>query len=59
MHQAEYLAQTVANLLKQRAELQRLKQAVEVAERHPLRDSAKKAQVTPNRSSARMGDRFA
>jgi hypothetical protein len=37
MHQAEYLAQTVASLMMQRAELQRLREAVEAAEGSSLR----------------------
>jgi hypothetical protein len=44
MHKAEYLAQTVASLMMQRAELQRLREAVEAAEGPLLRGSIEKVQ---------------
>ena len=45
MHKAEYLAQTVANLMMQRAELQRLREAVEAAEGASLRGVGEKVQI--------------
>jgi prefoldin subunit 5 len=50
MHQAEYLAQTVASLMMQRAELQRLREAVEAAEGSSLRGSGEKIQVGRRRA---------
>jgi hypothetical protein len=50
MHQAEYLAQTVANLMMQRAELQRLRDAVEAAEGSSLRGAGEKVQVRRRRA---------
>ena len=50
MHKAEYLAQTVASLMMQRAELQRLREAVEAAEGSSLRGSGEKVQVGPRRA---------
>jgi prefoldin subunit 5 len=50
MHQAEYLAQTVASLMMQRAELQRLREAVEAAEGSSLRGSGEKVQVGRRRA---------
>ena len=45
MHQAEYLAHTVASLMMQRAELQRLREAVEAAEGSSLRGSGEKVRL--------------
>ena len=50
MHKAEYLAQTVASLMMQRAELQRLREAVEAAERSSLQGSSEKVQVGRRRA---------
>jgi hypothetical protein len=50
MHKAEYLAQTVASLMMQRAELQRLREAVEAAEGSSLRASSEKVQVGRRRA---------
>ena len=50
MHKVEYLAQTVASLLMQRAELQRLREAVEVAEGSSLRGSGEKVQAGRRRA---------
>jgi len=50
MHKAEYLAQTVASLMMQRAELQRLREAVEAAEDSSLRGSIEKVQAERRRA---------
>ena len=50
MHKAEYLAQTVASLMMQRAELQRLREAVEAAEGSSLRGSGEKVEVGRRRA---------
>jgi 5-methylcytosine-specific restriction endonuclease McrA len=50
MHQAEYLAHTVASLMMQRAELQRLREAVEAAEGSSLRGSGEKVEVGRRRA---------
>jgi hypothetical protein len=49
MHKAEYLAQTVASLMMQRAELQRLREAVEAAEDSSLRGPIEKVQAERRR----------
>ena len=50
MHKAEYLAQTVASLMMQRAELQRLREAVEAAEGSSLQGSSEKVQADRRRA---------
>ena len=50
MHKAEYLAQTVASLMMQRAELQRLREAVKAAEGLSLRGSSEKVRVRRGRA---------
>ena len=50
MHKAEYLAQTVARLMMQRAELQRLREAIEAAERSSLQGSSENVQVGRRRA---------
>jgi len=50
MHKAEYLAQTLASLMMQRAELQRLREAVEEAEGPSLRRAGEKVQVGRRRA---------
>jgi len=50
MHKAEYLAQTLASLMMQRAELQRLREAVEAAEGSSLQGSSEKVQVGRRRA---------
>ena len=50
MHKAEYLAQTLASLMMQRAELQRLREAVETAEGSLLRGSIEKVRVERRRA---------
>jgi len=50
MHKAEYLAQTVASLMMQRAELLRLREAVETAEGSSLQGSSEKVQVGRRRA---------
>jgi hypothetical protein len=52
MHPAEYLAQTVARLLKQRAELQRLRQAVAAAGIAPSRGRRQNPSCVGIRSGA-------
>jgi len=54
MHKAEYLAHTVANLMMQRAELQRLREAVEAAEGSSLRGVGEKSKLADGVRDARL-----